>query len=74
MFETTTKMVITTPRCPECSEAGILQIPADGWDAWQAGALIQDAFPELSADIREQLNTGYHPDCWETAFGGWDED
>lgn len=74
MAETKTMMVVPTPRCPECGEAGLLQVPADGWDTWQAGELIQVAFPELSVDTREQLKTGYHADCWETAFGGWDED
>jgi len=74
MAEVKTMMVITTPRCRECGEAGMLQIPADGWDSWQAGALIQDAFPELSADTREQLKTGYHSACWDKAFGWMDEE
>lgn len=35
---------------------------------WVAGALIQDAFPDLSSDEREFLLTGYCPDnpaCWD---------
>jgi|AntAceMinimDraft_18_1070375.scaffolds.fasta_scaffold12349_11 ribosomal protein S27AE len=69
MYEVETRMVITTPRCPECGEAGILQIPADGYDRWAEGALIQEAFPNLSLALREQLKTGYHGACWDTAFG-----
>lgn len=74
MFEVTTKMVVTTPRCRECGESGILQIPADGWDAWQAGALIQVAFPEMPAPLREQLKTGYHPECWDKLFADFDDE
>ncbi len=68
MFEVKTMMVITTPICPECGESGILQVPANGWDLWQEGALIQDAFGDLDKGIREQIKTGYHPKCWDSAF------
>lgn len=74
MAEVKTMMVVPTRRCPECGEAGMLQISADGWDAWQAGALIQDAFPGLLPDTREQLKTGYHPECWTKAFGWMDDE
>lgn len=35
-----------------------------------AGALIQDAFPELNADQREFLMSGATPEAWEAMFGG----
>jgi hypothetical protein len=34
-----------------------------------AGALIQDAFPELNADQREFLMSGATPEKWEEMFG-----
>ena len=37
-------------------------------DAWQAGQLIQDAMPNLTADEREFIKTGITPDEWDTAF------
>jgi len=40
---------------------------------WQAGELIQDVMPNLSADDREFLMTGSTPDEWDEVFGG-DED
>lgn len=41
--------------------------------AWQRGALIQDAMPNLSADDREFIMTGITPDEWDEAFGEDDE-
>ena len=35
---------------------------------WQAGELIQNAFPNLSADDREFLMTGITPEEWDKAF------
>jgi hypothetical protein len=40
---------------------------------WQAGELIQDVMPNLSADDREFLMTGSTPYEWDEVFGG-DED
>lgn len=37
-------------------------------DAWQAGTLIQDAMPNLSADEREFIKTGITPEEWEAMF------
>jgi len=28
------------------------------------GTLVQEAFPDLEAPLREQLKTGVHPECW----------
>lgn len=39
-----------------------------GLRAREAGAMIQDAFPDLSADDREFLMTGITPEEWDTAF------
>ena len=33
------------------------------------GALLQDAFPNLSIDDREFLKTGYSPEGWNQIFG-----
>lgn len=39
------------------------------FDAWDAGELIQNAFPTLSADEREFIKTGISPQEWEAMFG-----
>jgi hypothetical protein len=42
-------------------------------DAYLNGALIQDAFPQLSADDREFIKTGITPEEWDALFGGEEE-
>jgi len=37
-------------------------------DAWQAGALIQDAMPNISADEREFIMTGITAEEWDELF------
>lgn len=36
--------------------------------AWQNGALIQDAMPNLSADDREFIKTGITVEEWDATF------
>ena len=38
-------------------------------DRWQAGELVQNVFPHLSADEREFIMTGITPQEWEEEFG-----
>jgi len=40
---------------------------------WQAGELIQDVMPNLSADDREFLMTGSTPEEWDEAFGNGED-
>jgi hypothetical protein len=38
------------------------------WDKWSRGELVQRAFPELSADQREAMQTGTCARCWNKIF------
>lgn len=40
-----------------------------GLRAWEQGALIQDALPNVSVDHREFIMSGITPDVWERIFG-----
>lgn len=40
--------------------------------AWEAGELIQNVMPNLSADEREFIMTGMTPEVWEVMFGRGD--
>lgn len=40
--------------------------------AWKDGELIQRAMPNVSADDREFIMTGYTPESWDALFA--DED
>ena len=37
-------------------------------EAWQRGALIQNAMPNLNPDQREFIMTGITPGSWDEAF------
>lgn len=45
-----------------------LPVTPTQFDTWEEGALIQDAFPQLSEDQREFLMTGITADEWDEAF------
>lgn len=63
--------IITT--CPFCGHAhSVFVNEADYWD-WQDGALVQDAFPYLSANDRELLISGICSTCWDKYFGSDEE-
>jgi len=56
---------VITPRCSECHRVSRLRVPRPGYELWRAGAHIQDALSTLTAQEREMLMTGIHPDCWD---------
>ena len=52
-----------------------INVTAEQLNAWQRGALIQNAMPNLSADEREFIMTGITSDEWNNTFGtGTDEE
>ena len=65
--------VFTGP-CVATGQTYSVTVPAAGLFAYNRGAMIQDAFPELSADDREFLLSGFSPAGWEQTFGGIDDE
>lgn len=45
-----------------------LDITQEQIDQYQAGTLLQDAFPNLSPEHREFFHTGITPEEWDAAF------
>ena len=66
-------MMTIITECPWCGEEHEVEVPFEGYLAWQNGELIQVAMPQLSADEREMLISGICPKCWEKAFSDEDE-
>lgn len=66
-------VLFTTKPCMVCHTASEVFLPEAGYAAWVGGMFVQDAFPHLDADQREQLITGTHPACWTELFGEDDE-
>lgn len=61
-------MIISTV-CPFCGHHDAVTVPESGYLAWQNGELIQNAFPDLSAEEREMLLTGICRKCQAEIFG-----
>jgi hypothetical protein len=55
-------------RCPLCGGLSVVFCNRVGYDAWCGGVFIQKALPELTADEREMLMTGYCRGCWNKMF------
>jgi hypothetical protein len=60
--------VKVTTTCTFCGKSETFEVSDEGYRRWKAGAFIQDALPELSADRREQLISGTDPECWDRMF------
>jgi hypothetical protein len=71
------KMTTVSIRCPFCGQTQELHMTADQYARYckwvvTRGA-IQNVFPDLTADQREQLMTGICPTCWDSLFCEEDE-
>lgn len=64
--------IVNTVACDkECMFCGVTHtvlVSVEDYTAWKLGKFIQDAFPYLTTDQRELLQTGSHAKCWEQAF------
>ena len=60
--------IYETPRCFHCGKTGYLELPTEGVRAYANGTLAQNAFPDLDRELREQIISGTHPECWKAMF------
>jgi hypothetical protein len=51
----------------------MLVVDLEGYQKLLRGAHVQDAFPKMSASLREQIITGTHPECWDQMMPKEDE-
>lgn len=62
-------------KCPLCKVTRELSIPREGYEKWSLGGVhIQDAMPEVPADVREMLISGTCPDCWKKMTEGFEDE
>lgn len=49
-----------------------LDVPCtkEQYEAWRNGQFIQDAMPNVPAELREFVMTGITPEEWKVVFGG----
>jgi len=60
-------------KCACCGTKKVYHLQPERVLAWRSGMLIQDAFPELSAEDREFLISGLCPDCWNALWEDEDD-
>lgn len=63
------KTLTIVDKCRITGEVYSITVPMKGYRLWQAGELIQNAMPELSAEDREFLISGTSPNGWKKLFG-----
>ena len=68
-MSSTTPIIIKTKTCQVCGNYELWSLDRGAVERWQAGELIQDAFPHMSIDDREIMISGTHPECWNKLFG-----
>lgn len=59
--------IVVHTKCPFCLLHSNINVPAEGYQDWLDGALIQNALPELSASARELLITGICDTCFPSS-------
>jgi len=55
--------------CHMCRELQTLRLSIAGLKAMEEGALVQDAFPDLTPGEREMLISQTCDNCWKKLFG-----
>lgn len=61
-------MIEVSVTCWQCRRKYVLLVSESGYDRWRAGAFIQDALPELSAEERELLISKTCDPCFNEMF------
>ena len=61
-------VTVKTLKCRLCGEAGEVTVRKSDLERYREGAYVQEAFPELPADLREQIINGTHPICFKIMF------
>lgn len=65
------KVRVACPTCMVCRKGtpeGVL-VDREDYERYRKGEHIQNAFPYLSADVRETMMTGTHGKCFDDLFG-----
>lgn len=61
--------LLITPLCIFCRQSSKVEVTEEQRRRYYLeGEKVQDVFPNWTADQRELLMTGTHPECWEKMF------
>lgn len=60
---------VETPVCFHCRKTGTVTVSAEAYESWREGlGPIQQFMPEMPMELREQLISGTHPECWDEMY------
>jgi hypothetical protein len=62
------QVYLPTKKCIVCGKRGKVYVDEEAVQKLRdggPGTYIQDAMPDLSAGLREQIISGTHPKCWD---------
>ena len=59
--------------CPACKNRNIVRVEYEPFLRYVKGAKVQEAFPDLSIDVRESLISGFCSQCWNEIFADTDK-
>jgi hypothetical protein len=62
-------IVVIERTCPFCGRTHYVEAPLEEIEAYEAGALAQNAFKSLNATEREQIISQLCPKCQDEIFG-----
>jgi len=58
--------------CMFCGKESSISVDSASLYLYNQGAMIQDAFPDLTASEREVIKSGIHGECWDNTFKDFD--
>jgi len=65
------KIKVETLPCILCKKTSIIELDEDKYEKYMEGeSKIETIWPDKTADEREMIMTGTHPECWEKIFEG----
>lgn len=60
--------VLHVMSCISCQNVSIMILAKESYMKWKKEVYVQQAFPYLSADQREMIINGMHPECFDKLF------
>lgn len=63
-----------TPVCMGCDKSSRFELDKDDVDRWRAGEYIQNVWPDMTAEDRETMISGFHAECFDALFADEDDE
>jgi hypothetical protein len=62
-------VTIETRKCMQCGKVSFIEVTYEEYQRWQRGEHAQAVWPQWTAEQRELLISGTHPECWDELMG-----